>query len=899
MSSNTIDLNTKILILPDATIFRADQRTGGAFQLLNDNEHFLQLQRSMFKSIKHNYSIELWIRPNYYPIIINQTSTQTLSHPVILEILQLPNTDRRIRLECDPTHFIVNGQKMVEYKASQWSQIVLVFGQKDVADSGQSQFFLNGKLVRTGKFLPTIDYNQLGVSSNLIGAETPKRRRSPLITPDDTQNLQWAIFRLYSQSLSQLEVRQNYLAHSHRFGLNRENPQAVTTEHLIAYFDAGLKLSYEMPSVMINNIAMLPPHLFTQTVKIYQDDYIYNRSNRSLMSSATNSELSKLVAQILGRQRQSQSNSSVQTQVAQPVIGLPVQTQHNAPMQTRMSRPSIKSTNLLDRNANVNDPNQRRKVLAYLDQNPNQLMQLINPTSKTKPGMILDWNYIQSTPVVIEILQQFYRNNPDSFVQVMENSNLTPDELNQLYSRMRRTSTRPQLEGFIDVNEEDSEPESNPAEVAEDQLKAFTQFIGDLVKKSQQSSKTRPIAKKQKPTPQRQVTTGASLNENQLPSAQNQINQQILKELQAMRQDMTQMRNQPQINQTQRIQSISSELDKLMGSDLMSNRGQQLSLLELAKAFQKCKSEMGSNPSQPRQLTQQMGHLDSQFRNLKKMCLHAPNVMGYMSHQGQDQGLIGPGGEMSYLKGCHPQKNSSPFQIALRKSQTGSNLLTLPALTQLLKKPEYQNHQIIGQISDSSQRLTQGLIFRNGDNNREYLSLISPVPKLSQLPVLGIVLGSRTQMQKPTHAMQPMQQRSTEISPFQSGSFPPLPSSLVCRQGLSAVLNQGDQNWIDVNVNVSRPSGQTSQNNTQQSSSNAQQSSSNAQQSSSNGQQSSSNVQQNSSNAQQSSNSGQQSMTQNATQTGVNSPSAQPQVVKTLSDPQILGRSEFDFLDGL
>jgi hypothetical protein len=394
-----MDVNGKVLVLPDATMFRADQRHGGAFQLINDNEHYLQIQRSIFSSIKHNYSIELWIRPNYYPIIIGDHQDESLSNPIILDIPQAPNSS--LRLECDATHLLLNRQKMAEYRGGQWIQLVLVFGQSDVAQSRSSYVYVNSKLVKEGHFLPKLNYNQMGQSTNLIGAETPKQKRSPLITADDTQNLQWAIMRLYRRSLSPLEVRQNYLGHSHRFGLNRENPHIITTEDLIAYFDAGLKLSYKFPSVMINNIAIFPPHLFTHNVKIYQDNYIYNRYHQPAMPT---SELSKMVAQILSRQsnyKKDANRTKVHATMTPPMI----------------NQPEIKTP--LDKQLDLNDPNQRQQILNYLDQNPKQLMRLIHPQSQER--LILDWKYIQSTPIVIELLQQFYRNNPDTFTQVMEN----------------------------------------------------------------------------------------------------------------------------------------------------------------------------------------------------------------------------------------------------------------------------------------------------------------------------------------------------------------------------------------------------------------------------------------------------------------------------------------------
>src|SRR6266513_1563873 len=109
-------MNYKAIILPDTSQFKLDGRYGGSFKLLNDNVHYLQIEKAIFQTIKHDYSIELWFKINYYPIIVKKGTKEYQVHPFLFVIDQ-PSGE--LKLQCDKHFILLNGRQITRYQPNQ------------------------------------------------------------------------------------------------------------------------------------------------------------------------------------------------------------------------------------------------------------------------------------------------------------------------------------------------------------------------------------------------------------------------------------------------------------------------------------------------------------------------------------------------------------------------------------------------------------------------------------------------------------------------------------------------------------------------------------------------------------------------------------------------------------
>jgi hypothetical protein len=361
-------------------------------------------------------------------------------------------------------------------------------------------------------------------------------------------------------------------------------------------------------------------------------------------------------------------------------------------------------------------------------------------------------------------------------------------------------------------------------------------------------------------------------------------NKKILDELRQLRKELhkNQQQKQPigefdrqqqdnQMKKLSQLNNIEMQLQRLMHSNIISDKKNQLQLFQLIKTFQQLKNDISlklsgqisqtNNGNNCETIKPRLNMLDMQLKNAEKMCLHAPNIFGYVSDGQNRVGLIDKSGYIDYINNFKQQQK--PYYIALRNTRNRVPPMMLPAVVEYINRPEQKNHELIGQVVDSTQKLSVGLIMKNVE--KQYLILIQPVPKLPEVPVLAVTLtheqkstttGNRSSM--PEQRSSQCDYKSSTLAPGQKclnglqSSMPEqrspqcdyksstLAPGQKCLNGLQSSVYQGNIEWTQTNSSNGRKINQQSTSTGQQLSSTSQHSVSIGQQSSSIGQQSSS-----------------------------------------------------------
>src|SRR5207244_2709419 len=98
--------------IPDSTFFKADPRYGGSFILTNDYVHYLSVEQSIFKPITHDYSIEVWFKLNYVPIVVKEKGVEHTIDPFLLATPSLT-------LQCGKDFLKLNNRQITKYQSNQ------------------------------------------------------------------------------------------------------------------------------------------------------------------------------------------------------------------------------------------------------------------------------------------------------------------------------------------------------------------------------------------------------------------------------------------------------------------------------------------------------------------------------------------------------------------------------------------------------------------------------------------------------------------------------------------------------------------------------------------------------------------------------------------------------------
>ena len=902
----------KIKILPNSDFFKSDTRIGGSFKLINDDIHYLSIDKSVFNNIQQNYTIELWFKVHHFSIIIKKNEIEVAQNPSLLMINQ--NNGKKLHLQCDPQHILLNDQKITQYQPGQWIQLCLAYGETGTLNSTLSCIYMNGSLIQKNNYLlPSININNLNENNSFIGKKSNDNNYSEkyvLLNYLDDQQLEWSIMKIYNTTLNNHEIERNFFAHSQRFAINRYNPHPIIIRNLVSYFDAGDSRSYKHPEYYLNNIAPLFDIQSVEKNKSIKN--IYN-SHCNMDNNYDIQELSKLISQLLARNNFSKQSLALEL----------AEKDRNQKLNQDISKIIITQPNNQDLIYQINidqlknNPIKMRNVLMHFEKNPQHFIDLIqtNNPNLVEKKLIFDlindqsssWVYnqdikqnsikeIKSNPTKLAILQQFFINQPDIFLDVLAKAQLTQTELNDIYSLVARRNTisTPPNKIIIDTfDSSDGLIQNNKIVSLQKSIDQLNQLINELRKENKYSQnentdqinpqylqkKNYPPISINKPEPHMlptfpyresqqspnqtnyqspNQTNYQSQNDNYSAALQQQYRQllenqlsntrqtpgdspflikqdqdpigmsnlsnnqnstltnKILNELKQIRNEMKKTNNPKTSHQSNnkllhelpKINNLELQLQKLMQSDIITDKNNQIQLFQLIKIFQQLKNNILFNSTQETGdhtydlLKGRLSQLESQFQNMAKACLHAPNILGYMSDGQQHIGLIDKKGQIDYIN--QSARNIKPHYIALRNSQTPKQPMTLPAVVDYISQPQNKDHKLVGQVTDSSQHLSIGLIMEN--QNKQYLLLISPIPKLLNIPVMAITLS-----QKKNGAIQQSQQAQQQAQQAQQAQQqPPITStqqscpSQKCLPGLQPSVYQADANWIPQNLNQNR-----------------------------------------------------------------------------------------------
>lgn len=672
MSSNYINA------VPDASCFKVDQQYGGSFKLNNDNVHYLSIDKTVFNNIKNDYTIELWFKLIYFPIVVKNNGDEYIVQPILFSM-------SNCNLQCGPIFITLNNKDITKYVKGQWHQLCFTYGEHGTINSTISKIYLNGQLITKEANL----FNNFTFDNILIGKGIQPFQQYAINNANDNQQLEWAIFKLYNRSLQKPEIYRNFLAHSHRFGLNSAGQYPIIKDGLLAYFDAGQLNSYKYPSLTLKSIG-LPVKNINKKKSV---NYIYNLSTypSSIMNQEPDAQvLSKLIGQLLSRRQPSKNTHNVD--ISELIIAKPLPSNYDEQAQT------IDIQKILSQFKNANTKTQIQKI---------------------------NMNEIRANPVKLDILRQFFINNPQALMEILSNSRLSPSELNELYNLVSGPNSKSGDKIIIDTFASNTKPQRNTKQILFDD--------GE----QNMSSLNQPN--------QTELLRELKMLREELKRKQTIIADDSIVESQSSKQ-----KREQKIKEVMQLNTLESELQKLVQSDIVTDKTNQIQLFQLIQNFQKIKNNLLMQANQSpvfkmeARIKNQIDLLESQLKNLAKVCLHAPNILGYVSDGNSQVGLIDKNGQIDYIKQNqnHPGK---PMYITLRNSPICRRPPTLPTVVDYLNQPPQKNHQLVGQVVDSSEQLSLGLIMKNQD--KHYLVLISPVPKLSDIPILAIKKGSKNDTQ--------------------------------------------------------------------------------------------------------------------------------------------------------
>lgn len=738
------------LIIPDISLIKNNPNYGLSLKLVNDGIHYLLIDKSIFKNIQHDYSMEFWFKINWYEIITKDNNNfETTINPSLFHF------NDNLQLQCNNNFILLNDQPITRYQKGQWHHIALVLGNNGVINSSLSKIYVNGQLINKQiNLLPTLNDIIPIIGESKINLYENKNRYV-ILNKNDDQQLEWAIFKLYNRALQPLEIYQNYMSLAQRFGLNINPPQAIIYDNLLVYFDMN---NYKSPNLFLSSNDIKLPYdnlkLTSDNVKFTgkKNKYMRNIYTLNNMSETLNTDdLSKLISQLLTRKYNSQ------TIVTQPTM------------------PELIFTK--------SQPNNNLNTLQI--KNPIDLSLIMDQNKPKYKGL----EEIKSNPKKIALLQQFFINYPQTFVDILSNSNLTSEQLTELSSLIIRknntidtfTDGSLELNNYV-INEPDEKIKLNES------IKQLNLIISELNGKDHK--------------PKIKIEN----NKQNYETA-------ILNELKALRKDIANNDKKDNYKQTpidtkqyqlSQITNIEWQLQKLLQSNIISDKTNQLQLLQLLKNFQNVKNNILINNTEwgkyknYDQLMNKLSNIDMKLKNMTKTCLHAPNVRGFVSDGVNQVGIIDHTGDIDYIPECNHKVQNQPYYIALRNSQRQQDA-SLPHVIDNINRNPNKNQQLIGQITDSTQQLCIGVIVKKGE--QQYLISVNPVPKLMAVPILAISYPKKSKKFIPNNQTNNMNNQTNNQTNNTNNQTNNMNNQMIntCPQNSQKTIFQGDIDWSQPN----------------------------------------------------------------------------------------------------
>ena len=227
------------IIVPNANNFWVKDEYG-YFDIGNANtEKYIVGDSNALKETKDNYTIEMWIRPQYFgnPYIMSVSDGVDRKN---LSYFAIKIDEQNIYIEDDTE------EHRIPYVPGEWMQFVIVRGTEDRVATDLGRLFKNGtylqpsnkvkrlSVAKDGGWILFQDPSKLGLKNNQYLSSNPSyQNRSS-----------FGVFRLYNRSLSEVEINNNFNSLAGRYRLMSTSEPPYIKSGLICDLDASNVASY-------------------------------------------------------------------------------------------------------------------------------------------------------------------------------------------------------------------------------------------------------------------------------------------------------------------------------------------------------------------------------------------------------------------------------------------------------------------------------------------------------------------------------------------------------------------------------------------------------------------------------------------------------------------------------
>ena len=227
------------IVVPNAKNFWVKDEYG-YFDIGNANtEKYIVGDSNALKETADNYTIEMWIRPQYF------------GNPYIMSVADGVNRGEKsyFAIKIDEQNIYIEDdteEHRIPYVPGEWMQFVIVRGTEDRVATDLGRLFKNGTYLQTSNKVKRLnvardggwiffqDPNKLGLNNNQYLSSNPSyQNRSS-----------FGVFRLYNRSLSEVEISNNFNTLSGRYRLMTSGEPDYIKSGLICDLDASNPRSY-------------------------------------------------------------------------------------------------------------------------------------------------------------------------------------------------------------------------------------------------------------------------------------------------------------------------------------------------------------------------------------------------------------------------------------------------------------------------------------------------------------------------------------------------------------------------------------------------------------------------------------------------------------------------------
>lgn len=407
-----------------ATYIR-DERWGGHFDI--GKQGCISINKAL-----EQWTLELWIRLEYHPIIRNDTK---IINPRLLTL----NIDRDVIVYYTKDSLILHDkrtqqQDAISYPENQWFQLVLVNGIVGQVNTGSGTIYLNGKKISTGIGLNTMKRITIG---NILSSHDKLQ-----VNRNYTTGSNLSVVRIYQTTLDKHQVYNNYLAEAKKYGLLLQREASPIRDELALELIAGpgrTKYNHWLSSLEMS---------YEQRRTNSEPETNKNMAQQYIMDKQIH-ELTKLI-QKLNTQAALTSHADIKTHNSKAP--------NTSPSEQQVSNKD--STNPIDGNIIILSENPELFLKQLQEKSPSQIKSNQDTNkimTKGRSATSVNYTAIFQNPFKLKLFANYLQSKPEHFISILNSDTLTPEQLvtlnnaistNQVDSQPNAQANRV-LEGFI------------------------------------------------------------------------------------------------------------------------------------------------------------------------------------------------------------------------------------------------------------------------------------------------------------------------------------------------------------------------------------------------------------------------------------------------------------------